>query len=651
MGRAVLGCTQLSCRPLTISLPGHKYVSSALSRPRSISAVTTSGFKTDPGAALRFSSPRPCFRMVILLSAIRRSSTTASRAAAPSALARRAQKSLRPGRIWELTPLFPASKLIRDCMPLRSLVFLFLSLQFAPAQISSVTGAPNQPPSGNRYKVTGTVINSITGEPIPKALVTGPGVHGFTSADGKFEASGVPEGPVFFSAQRPGFFNPGASLSFGRPPKPTLINANNTSVQVKLAPASEIHGRVLDNNGEPIEGMQVQLFTRMMANGLYRWRPAGSAVTDESGAYLFEDQMGEIYIVQTRLHRLYSQSPDLVINDQHFPELYPATYYPNAPDRDSAQPIKLAPGTQAEADFALTSVPGYSISGTVAGASRASVFCQNSSGEMISGGAQNNPRTGAFTITGVPSGPCSLVARVFGRGASKASGEIDVNIPSSDISGIQIPLNGPLPDIPIVISGQPADLNGPGVQFSLSPKDLFSSPMFRGGGTFVKTRPGENGEQQLIIQNPEPGSYHVSAMGLGNACVASVTSGSTDLTKEDLVISPDSPSPPIAVALRTDCGSLEVHLEGGEANTYASIVMLGGAQSPRMQMAMVGSNTNLSNLAPGEYKLYAFDDISNIEYGNPEALKNFEAQQVTIGPGEKATVQVKLLKTSGSSNP
>ena len=508
------------------------------------------------------------------------------------------------------------------------------------------------PTSGNRYKVTGTVVNALTGEPIPKALVTGPGVHALTSADGKFEASDVPEGLTGYTAQRPGFFNENASASFGHALKPSRIDANNTTVQIKLLPAASIHGRVLDNNGDPIEGIQVQLLTRMNANGLYRWQPSGNLNTDEAGTYLFEDRNAGVYLLQTRLHRLYSQSADLVINDQHFPELYPPTYYPNAPERESAQPIQLAAGANAEADFTLTAVPGYSISGTVSGESRAYVSCRNSSGEITSSGGESNPRTGDFTVTGVPSGPCKLIAHVFSRRADNStSGELDVNVGSTDLSGLQIQLHGPIPDIPIAISGQPPNLPGPGVQVSLAPKNSSVSSPFRGRGVFVTSRPAENGAPQLLVQNASPGAYRVRAFGLGNTCVASVTSGSTDLTKDDLVISPDAPSPPIAVALKSDCGSLEVRVEGAEVNTSAFLVMLGGAQSPRMQMVMVGSNLNLANLTPGDYTLYAFDDISDIEYGNPEALKNFEAQHVTIGPNEKATVQLKLLRTSGNSNP
>ena len=508
------------------------------------------------------------------------------------------------------------------------------------------------PTSGNRYKVIGTVVNALTDEPIPKALVTGPGVHGFTSADGKFEAADVPEGPVIFSAQRPGFFNEGASASFGHAPNPTRIDANNTTVQIKLLPAATINGRVLDNNGEPIEGVQVQLLKRMNANGRHQWQPSGNLNTDEAGTYLFEDRNAGVYLVQTRLHRLYSQSADLVINDQHFPELYPPTYYPNAPERESAQPIQLAAGANADADFTLTAVPGYSISGTVAGASRAYVSCRNSSGEIISSGGQSNPRTGEFSITGVSSGPCKLVARTFSRGAdNSSSGELEVNVASTDISGVQIQLRDPLPDIPITVSGQPPGLPGPGVQVSFAPKNSSLSSPFRGRGMFVTSRPAENGEQQLMVQNPIAGAYRVNAVGNGNVCVASVTSGATDLTKEDLTISPDVPSPPIAVALRSDCGSLEVRVEGPEPDTFGYLVMLGGAQSPRMQMVMVGSNVNVANLAPGDYTLYAFDDISDVEYGNPEALKTFEARHVTIGPNEKATVQLKLLKTSESSHP
>ncbi len=52
---------------------------------------------------------------------------------------------------------------------------------------------------------------------------------------------------------------------------------------------------------------------------------------------------------------------------------------------------------------------------------------------------------------------------------------------------------------------------------------------------------------------------------------------------------------------------------------------------------------SLTNLTPGAYRLFAFNDISDLEYANPEALRDFTGQQVTLGPNEKTNVQLDLV--------
>ncbi len=48
-------------------------------------------------------------------------------------------------------------------------------------------------------------------------------------------------------------------------------------------------------------------------------------------------------------------------------------------------------------------------------------------------------------------------------------------------------------------------------------------------------------------------------------------------------------------------------------------------------------------LPPGDYKAYAWDDLTNVEYGNPEWLRlNAKAVSVTIQAGQ--TSQVKLSR-------
>ena len=88
-----------------------------------------------------------------------------------------------------------------------------------PALRESVT-------SPQKFTLTGTVVDSVTGEPIRKALVQlycGQRRMTFSGDDGRFQFEGIPAGSYSVSAQKPGYFSQqellrgGATSGEGRP--------------------------------------------------------------------------------------------------------------------------------------------------------------------------------------------------------------------------------------------------------------------------------------------------------------------------------------------------------------------------------------------------------------------------------------------------
>jgi hypothetical protein len=53
-------------------------------------------------------------------------------------------------------------------------------------------------------------------------------------------------------------------------------------------------------------------------------------------------------------------------------------------------------------------------------------------------------------------------------------------------------------------------------------------------------------------------------------------------------------------------------------------------------------------LAPGSYRVYAFDRSDGIEFTNPEAMKPYssKAETVVLSSGQKAQVNVELTKVA-----
>src|ERR1700761_3005790 len=66
------------------------------------------------------------------------------------------------------------------------------------------------PSDDKKYTVSGTVVNSVTGEGIPRAQVSVGPFSMMTDSSGAFSFEGVTAGNFRVSAQKPGYFSQGA---------------------------------------------------------------------------------------------------------------------------------------------------------------------------------------------------------------------------------------------------------------------------------------------------------------------------------------------------------------------------------------------------------------------------------------------------------
>src|ERR1017187_4408700 len=110
------------------------------------------------------------------------------------------------------------------------------------------------------FALSGSVVNSVTGESVGHALVRIDGSSQrtvFSDGEGHFQIEGLPAGVVTVSAQKPGYF----TQQELRPSANQLMNVGPTtnSVMVKLTPQSTISGRVTDATGHAIENVPVRL--------------------------------------------------------------------------------------------------------------------------------------------------------------------------------------------------------------------------------------------------------------------------------------------------------------------------------------------------------------------------------------------------------
>jgi hypothetical protein len=194
-----------------------------------------------------------------------------------------------------------------------SVIFLAMTLAVAaqqqPQRPSRDTSAPqNQkdappPPTG---RISGRIVAADTGRPIKRARVfvnaaEVPGGRGaLTDDQGIYALEELPAGRYTLTVSKSGF----VSLAYGqrRPlqagtPLQLLDGQQLKGVDFRLPRGSVIAGRIFDEDGEPMPGVQVRVMRYQYQQGDRRLTPAGNAQTDDRGQYRIWGLMpGDYYV-------------------------------------------------------------------------------------------------------------------------------------------------------------------------------------------------------------------------------------------------------------------------------------------------------------------------------------------------------------------
>jgi len=513
-----------------------------------------------------------------------------------------------------------------------------MSTGFATAQATSG--------SQQTYSVSGSVVNSATGEGVPRAMVRTNGSvqrNTFSDSDGHFQFDGLPPSQVTVTAQKPGFITDqdvnGPSSNW------ITIGSNSSGITIKLVPQSAIYGRVTDSVGQPIEHMPLRLTARVIHEGRKRWEPRGMAETDEDGHYRFAGLMPGTYYLAAGPREGELQ---LLAAGEKQKSGFPHMYYPGVADLTSSAPIQLAPGAQSEADFSLATVPVYQVTGTVGGHTPdqgVGFQVLTPSGDEVSMPTNFNMGTGAFTLEDVPAG--SYLLRALSQMSlqpMRAETRIAV---ASNMDGVHMTL-APAVSIPIVVRLDAHASSGSGssggtpqrppVSVHLIPQDPTTAELFS------NAEPNGNG---LVLQNVDFGTYTVDIRPLSPWYVQSATYGQSNVLYDDISIAPGQ-GYPMDIVLRDDGASISGTLKpSGGTPQRINVVILAQPASKLGAHTLQGitDTFSLNGLAPGDYLVFAFDRDDGLEYSNPDVMDAYASQaaHVTLTAGQQAQVQVEVI--------
>jgi hypothetical protein len=493
------------------------------------------------------------------------------------------------------------------------------------------------------------VVDSVTGAPIRRALVQMSGAQSqlaLTDEAGKFRFEKLTAGPRAISAVKPGYADP-AAAERSAAHNMVEIGADTATLVLKLEPESVITVQVTGEDGEAAEDLPVRVLGSRIRQGRRYWDMQGAGQTDELGKYRVGNlRPGKYYVsVGPSFRSVGHIGEGVAARDIGYPRLF----YPNVAELEGAAPVEVFPGKALRLELALTTVPVYRISGAVVGGSPGQpcfVQLADASSENVPIGARFNQATGVFRSGVIPAGFYTLRANCGGDGESSVRGRLSLRVDSNQ-SNLMVPV-APVVSIPIIFRrngvGEDGNNRDPAGRVLLTQNHL--GVMRRD----VWSQLGENeGQRRVVLKGVEPGTYWADIRSNRGWYVESARCGSVDLMIDDLTVPEGGTTEAIEITLRDDGATLSGSVRGGSGETTATgAVLLVPGRAPRLaQVTQVMDGTfKIADLAPGSYRVLALDRTDDLEYTNPEALRDYvaKAQEVTLGPKQEARVDLELLR-------
>ncbi|MGO9317463.1 MAG: collagen binding domain-containing protein [Terracidiphilus sp.] len=505
-------------------------------------------------------------------------------------------------------------------------------------------------PQAALYRITGTLVNSATGEPVRQATVTALSssdhqtVASFeTGNDGRFALEGLAAAKYDLVAVRRGFllslynqhelFNTAIVTGEGQQTEGLIF---------RMTPVASLHGIVTSDVGDPVENAKVLLFLKSHNPG-DRITQKAETLTDDTGEYDFGDLAPGEYFLAVSAKPWYALHHSVLLQrpaadpSTALDVAYPVTYYDSTMDEASATPINLAAGSREEANINLHALPALHLTSESTNKQdgiparselRQIIFGSLASTDSIT--PQPTAQNGPSEFSGVAPGHYELSLgdppRIADLNAT-ANQQLDANLgkPAIDLSGtLRITSGAALPD-KVTLSIETLD----GVR-SQVPHTVQSS------------------DGQFSFQSIRQGNYELTASSPDKQLpITSITIDGHTHPGNQLTVS----DKPLQVVVNVSLS--ETRIEGfakkAEKGVPGVMVVLipkepsaFPALARRDQSDSDGSFA-LRDVAPGNYTIVAIEDGWELDWERPDLIARYLPGGIPVSVTESSG---KLLRLS-----
>jgi len=529
----------------------------------------------------------------------------------------------------------------------------------------AVANAQNPPEQNENAIIEGVVRVAGIGTPLRGAQVTAAPNAGdgslkqvLTDSQGRFSLS-VSPGQYRVAARLEGFVSRQLGQRSDASPG-TLVRLEArqrlSNAVIDLVPTGTITGRIFDPDGRPKEGVAVSLATRSWTpDGRRAMRPAfetgvRAATTNDLGEYrLYWIPPGDYYL---------AARGNAALGTIGFAPTYVTTYYPGTDEAAQAAAIKVQPGAElggisfTMSQIHTTNVMGRLVSPVADVADSVTILNMTRLSDSVAYETTPivfNNETKTFAAARVPPGRYKILATLRIPNKFNLSGEVLLDVGEDPVQNVLVTVT-PSRQITGKISFEDSLST---VRGSLDKREILVALKAESAGPFLSTTGTVNPDGTFVVPDVAVLNYTVAVMGLTeDFYISSARMGGTDILQRGFQLNGD-PSGPMEISISGLGGRIEglIRTAQGESASAARVVLVPELplrhriDSFRVTSTDQYGRFSLRGVAPGSYKLFAWDEVPMGAYFDPDFLGLVEDKGRVVKVDKNDYIQIEVPLT------